>query len=50
MVACENSMITVSTEQPTISKHNERHDWVVVERGGVLEGVAAEKITRNPDA
>jgi len=37
----EGVKITVSKEQPTICKDNERHDWLS-EDGGVLEGVAEE--------
>ena len=47
VVAGDNGKITVSKEQPTVSKDNERHDRLS-ERGGVLEGVAEEKITHDP--
>ena len=41
----KGSKVTVSKEQPTVCKNNERHDWATEGRG-VLEGVAEEKITR----
>ena len=40
--------VTVSEEHPPDVKNNAKHDWVA-ERGGVLEGVAEEKITRDPE-
>ena len=47
VAASVGGQITVSKEQPTEAKNNERADWIMEGRG-VIEGVAAEKITRDP--